>query len=343
MKAKPIRAIGDEPNGIRTTKGSLESAINSAVPPRKGAGTACETNPSLGLSFEPSGDFVFGVGRVRSDEESVDRFGHPENLNRVGNAAEIFPASPSCAPEASTCLPRWKRTFDFFIILLSSPIWLPLMILIMAAIKVTSAGPVFYRQKRVGYRGRSFMLFKFRTMKVNVDTSVHESYLERLIATDSPMTKLDAQGDPRLIRCGRFLRAAALDELPQIFNILRGEMSLVGARPCTVGEFEHYRPWQRERVNGPPGLTGYWQVNGKNKTTFSEMIEMDIFYARKMSVWLDLTIILRTVPALISQVLEARTMTLRSNRSKKPDPNFPTARQRRTNSNPVRGVERVTI
>ena len=160
------------------------------------------------------------------------------------------------------------------------------------------------------------MLFKFRTMKVNVDTRVHESHLEHLIATDSPMTKLDAQGDPRLIRCGRFLRAAALDELPQIFNVLRGEMSLVGARPCTVGEFEHYRPWQRERVNGPPGLTGYWQVNGKNKTTFSEMIEMDIFYAGKMSVWLDLAIMLRTVPAVISQVLEARSVTLRNNGSR---------------------------
>jgi len=179
------------------------------------------------------------------------------------------------------------------------------MISIMVAIKVTSAGPVFYRQERVGHRGRRFMLFKFRTMKVNVDTRVHESYLERLMATDCPMTKLDMQGDPRLIRCGKFLRAAALDELPQIFNVLRGEMSLVGARPCTVREFEHYQPWQRERVNGPPGLTGYWQVNGKNKTTFSEMIEMDIFYAGKMSVWLDLTIIFRTLPALISQVREA--------------------------------------
>lgn len=212
---------------------------------------------------------------------------------------------------------------DLFVVLLFSPIWLPLMILIMFAIKVTSVGPVFYRQERVGYRGRRFMLFKFRTMKLNVDTRVHEFYLERLIASDSPMTKLDAQGDPRLIRCGRFLRAAALDELPQIFNVLRGEMSLVGARPCTVGEFEHYRPWQRERVNGPPGLTGYWQVNGKNKTTFSEMIEMDIFYAGKMSVWFDLTIMFRTVPAVISQVLEARNVTLRNNGSRGPARTFP--------------------
>ncbi len=323
MKTKCIRVTGDEPNGIRTTKVSLESAINSAVRTRKGAAAARESNPSFGPGFEPSGDFVFDLGRVKSGGESADRFGHPGNLNRVGNAAEILSAPPSPAPGASVCLPTWKRTFDLFIILLSSPIWLPLMILIMVAIKVTSAGPVFYRQERVGYRGRLFMLFKFRTMKVNVDTRVHESYLERLIATDSPMTKLDAQGDPRLIRCGRFLRAAALDELPQIFNVLRGEMSLVGARPCTVGEFEHYRPWQRERVNGPPGLTGYWQVNGKNKTTFSEMVEMDISYAGKMSVWLDLTIIFQTVPAVISQVLETRNVTLRNNGSRSLARTFP--------------------
>ncbi len=190
------------------------------------------------------------------------------------------------------------------------------MILIMVAIKSTSAGPTLYRQERVGYRGRRFMLYKFRTMKVNVDTGVHESHFVRLIETDLPMTKLDVQGDPRLIKIGSFLRVAGFDELPQIFNVLRGEMSLVGARPCTVGEFEHYLPWQRDRVNGPPGITGYWQVNGKNKTTFSEMIEMDIFYARNMSVWLDLSILSRTVPTMIFQALETRGMILPNNQSR---------------------------
>jgi len=323
MKPKLICGIGDEPNGIRTTKLSLEPAMSSALRPIKGLATVRIADPSLGPDLEPCVDLAFDLGGIKSEGESAGQFGHPGNPNYVANAAEILSGSLSRAPGTSACLPRWKRTFDLFIILLSSPIWLPLMILIMGAIKVTSGGPVFYRQKRVGYRGRLFMLFKFRTMKVNVDTRVHESYLERLIATDSPMTKLDVQGDPRLIRCGRFLRAAALDELPQIFNILRGEMSLVGARPCTVREFEHYRPWQRERVNGPPGLTGYWQVNGKNKTTFSEMIAMDISYAAKMSVWLDLTIILRTVPAVISQVLETRNVTLRNDRARSLTRTFP--------------------
>ena len=148
------------------------------------------------------------------------------------------------------------------------------------------------------------MLIKFRTMKVNAETHVHEAYLEHLIVSDRPMIKLDAT-DPRLILGGRFLRAIGLDELPQIFNVLRGEMSLVGPRPCTVTEFERYAPEQRARVNALPGLTGLWQVNGKNKTTFREMIEMDIFYSRNISLSLDLKIILRTMPAIIKQLSDS--------------------------------------
>jgi len=117
------------------------------------------------------------------------------------------------------------------------------------------------------------------------------------------MTKLDAVGDTRLIPGGRFLRASGLDELPQIFNVLRGEMSLVGPRPCLPMEFERYQPSEQQRVNALPGLTGYWQVNGKNNTTFKEMIAMDLFYIRNMSIWLDLTIMFRTIPTLIKEVL----------------------------------------
>jgi exopolysaccharide production protein ExoY len=149
------------------------------------------------------------------------------------------------------------------------------------------------------------MIFKFRTMKVNVETQSHERYLELLINDNKPMTKLDA-ADPRIISGGRILRATGLDELPQLFNVLRGEMSLVGPRPCTPHEFQCYQSWQRERVNAAPGLTGYWQVNGKNKTTFTQMIEMDIRYSRTMSPWLDLTIMLKTIPAIVAQVLESR-------------------------------------
>jgi lipopolysaccharide/colanic/teichoic acid biosynthesis glycosyltransferase len=143
-------------------------------------------------------------------------------------------------------------------------------------------------------------------MAVNVETQSHELHLRQLIASNTPMTKLDACGDPRIILGGRILRAMGLDELPQIFNVLRREMSLVGPRPCTVNEFECYKTWQKQRLDALPGLTGYWQVNGKNKTTFSEMIEMDIRYARDLSLRLDLSILLKTVPAVLTQVLESR-------------------------------------
>lgn len=198
--------------------------------------------------------------------------------------------------------PRWKRTLDLTFIALTCPIWLPVMLLVMLVVKISSAGPIFYRQERVGFRGRSFMIFKFRTMKVQAQTSGHESYFQRLMRDGAPMTKLDAD-DERIISGGRFLRATGLDELPQIFNVLRGEMSLVGPRPCTRTEFVEFGEWERERVNAFPGLTGYWQVNGKNRTTFHQMIEMDLFYARNSSVSLDLWIMLRTPAALLEQTL----------------------------------------
>jgi lipopolysaccharide/colanic/teichoic acid biosynthesis glycosyltransferase len=181
------------------------------------------------------------------------------------------------------------------------------MALVGTWIMLASPGPLLYRQDRVGYRGRRFRILKFRTMKVNVETQSHEGYFERLIQADCPMTKLDVCGDRRLIRGGRILRALGLDELPQLFNVLRGEMSLVGPRPCTPHEFERYLPAQKQRVNAPPGLTGYWQVNGKNKTTFSQMIAMDIFYAKNMSFGMDLAIMLRTPFAIAIQVFESLT------------------------------------
>jgi exopolysaccharide production protein ExoY len=143
-------------------------------------------------------------------------------------------------------------------------------------------------------------------MQVNVETRSHERYFEELIRGDNPMTRLDASGDPRIIPGGRLLRGLGLDELPQLINVLRGEMSMVGPRPCTPNEFAHYKVWQRERVNAAPGLTGYWQVNGKNKTTFAEMIDMDIFYIKNMSLGLDLTILVKTLPAVMAQVIESR-------------------------------------
>ena len=214
--------------------------------------------------------------------------------------------------KGSILRPGWKSALDITCILLSLPVWLPLMILLMLVTRIASPGPIFYRQERIGLGGRHFFIWKFRTMKLSAETQTHEQYFEGLMRADCPMTKLDVHGDPRLAPFGRILRASGLDELPQIFNVLRGEMSLVGPRPCTPNEFAHYEPWQRERVNGLPGLTGYWQVNGKNKTTFNQMIAMDLFYLKNMSILLDLRIMLQTCAVIAGQLFESQQAAQRS-------------------------------
>ncbi len=202
-------------------------------------------------------------------------------------------------------IPKWKRALDVICILCVLPLLLPVMLVISLGIKMVSAGPVFFKQQRIGHRGRLFTCLKFRTMKVNAETASHQGYLNHLINSNAPMEKMD-KGDPRVIRFGLLLRSSGLDELPQIFNVLQGEMSLVGPRPCLPYEHENYLPRHKTRCDTLPGLTGMWQVNGKNKTTFREMIAMDIWYARNKSLLVDVGIMLRTFPAIFEQVLETR-------------------------------------
>ena len=228
---------------------------------------------------------------------------------------ESFAGEDDGVRTTPTRIARWKRVLDLTCILLGLPAILTVMMFVALWVKIVSPGPLFFRQRRVGYLGRYFSLWKFRSMRVNVETQTHERYLEWLIQADCPMAKLDVSGDPRLIYGGRVLRALGLDELPQILNVIRGEMSLVGPRPCTPHEFERYEARHRKRVLAPPGLTGYWQVNGKNSVTFSEMIEMDIFYAHNMSPWLDLTIMLKTVPTLVMQQVRSRSGRKSENRA----------------------------
>ena len=173
--------------------------------------------------------------------------------------------------------------------------------------KIVSPGPVFFRQERVGFMGRRFRIYKFRTMTVGADTAKHQSYFKDLVGTNAPMVKLDSKGDARLIPGAWLLRASGLDELPQIINVLRGEMSVVGPRPCLPAEYVLFLPWQKKRFITMPGLTGLWQVSGKNRTTFDQMIRLDIRYARTKSWWLDVKIIVLTIPALLLQIYDTRT------------------------------------
>jgi len=203
-------------------------------------------------------------------------------------------------------MPRWKRILDITLVVLALPLLLVIGGTLALIIRRVSRGPIFFRQERVGYNGRPFMLLKFRTMHQGAATDVHQSHQNTLLSSDAPMLKMDARGDSRIIPLGIWIRAAGLDELPQLINVLLGEMSLVGPRPCLPFELDKYRDWRVERFNTQPGLTGLWQVSGKNNTTFQEMVQLDIEYSRTKTLALDLEIIVRTIPALIVQVLEMR-------------------------------------
>ena len=213
---------------------------------------------------------------------------------------------------AASDVPLWKRALDIACILAAMPLLLPVGFFIALVIKIVSPGPVLFKQERVGHRGRRFMCLKFRTMRLNADTGVHQGHLVNLMKSDRPMVKLDLAGDPRLIPCGLILRSLGLDELPQLLNVLRGEMSLVGPRPCIPYEYEHYLPRYRQRCETLPGLTGLWQVNGKNRTTFEQMMELDLRYVEQKSLLLDLKIMAMTIPAIVMQVCDLKGRRKRS-------------------------------
>ncbi len=183
----------------------------------------------------------------------------------------------------------------------------PLGLLIAGLVRLTSPGPVLFRQVRVGYRSRPFTFLKFRTMFVNADETVHREFVSRFITDGRHATPPNGAGlfklvgDPRVTPIGRLLRKSSLDELPQLWNVLRGEMSLVGPRPPLPYELQEYAPWHRRRIfEARPGLTGLWQVRGRSRTTFDEIVRLDLRYARTQSLSTDLGILLATPRAVIS-------------------------------------------
>jgi lipopolysaccharide/colanic/teichoic acid biosynthesis glycosyltransferase len=195
---------------------------------------------------------------------------------------------------------RGKRTFDCLmaaVLLLAAA---PLIACIAIYIQARDTGPVFFIQRRVGYLGRRFYVIKLRTMRTDADESQHSDHVRHLIASNKQMIKLDAASDERLVPGAALIRKLGIDELPQLVNVLRGEMSLVGPRPCMPYEASALAEWQRARFNVRPGITGLWQVSGKNRTSFLQMLELDVRYAAEHNLWLDIYILLRTVPAVLS-------------------------------------------
>lgn len=199
-----------------------------------------------------------------------------------------------------------KRTSDLIIAAVVSLLLLPFWLLFALLIKLDSRGPVFYKQERVGMDGRVFLFYKFRTMRPNADDASHREFQRRYIAGQPevrpgsdgrPVYKL--QTDPRITRVGRWLRRLSLDELPQLLNVLRGDMSVVGPRPPIPYEVESYELWHRKRLDMKPGMTGLWQVSGRNRLPFEEMVRLDLFYIENWSLLLDVKIILRTLPVML--------------------------------------------
>jgi lipopolysaccharide/colanic/teichoic acid biosynthesis glycosyltransferase len=202
-------------------------------------------------------------------------------------------------------VPGWKRMLDVVGASAGLMLSLPILVLIASAIKIISPGPVFYKQERIGHLGKRFTFWKFRTMVVNADPCEHKNHVCGLISNENVMKKLD-NCNPQIIPfIGKFLRSSCLDELPQLFNVLLGDMSLVGPRPCLPYECERYLHWHKRRFDAMPGMTGLWQVSGKNKMTFREMVRLDIAYEQQMSLGTDLKILLMTFPAILDIVIES--------------------------------------
>jgi exopolysaccharide biosynthesis polyprenyl glycosylphosphotransferase len=189
-----------------------------------------------------------------------------------------------------------KRATDVVGALLGITLGAPLLGIIALAIRLESPGPVIFTQGRVGLGGRLFRMVKFRSMHVGAEAE--QEALANLNEADGPIFKI--HDDPRLTRVGRFLRRTSLDELPQLVNVLRGEMSLVGPRPPLPSEVERYQEWHRKRLEAPPGMTGLWQVSGRSRLSFDEMVLLDIYYIENWSPWLDFKILVRTIPTALS-------------------------------------------
>jgi lipopolysaccharide/colanic/teichoic acid biosynthesis glycosyltransferase len=277
--------IGAEVDG-RAVSNALLSKVTSAL-----SGTlSVEQIREINLSFHVFPD----------DWDSQDP-GSPADLT-------FYPDRPTGGDPRKRTARIVKRTMDVAGSLFALAFFAPLLLFIAALIKLTSRGPVLFRQERLGHGGKPFRFLKFRSMYVQTDESIHEEYMKAFISGKIGAAKSGGNGnnpykltrDSRVTPIGRFLRKTSLDELPQFMNVLMGEMSLVGPRPPIRYEAARYDLWHRDRLLAArPGITGLWQVEGRSRVTFDDMVRLDLKYARSWSLWLDIKILLRTPGAVL--------------------------------------------
>jgi exopolysaccharide biosynthesis polyprenyl glycosylphosphotransferase len=210
----------------------------------------------------------------------------------------LFPTRPASLKYLELWSQFGKRAVDLTGALLSLSVLSPVWILAALLVKLSSKGPVLFRQQRVGMNGKTFGYYKFRTMYVGDDSAERKLRYARLIKGEAPAGKI--VNEKRITPIGRFLRRSSIDELPQLINVLKGEMSLIGPRPPIPYEVEHFDAWHMERFKAKPGMTGMWQVNGRSELPFEEMIKLDVYYLRNWSFWLDAKILMKTVPAVLT-------------------------------------------
>ncbi len=249
--------------------------------------------------------------RLRSKiDDTLNLILAPEDVDKISVTIRIFPedANQEFYPDLfkagrNSTFHAMKRVIDIVGSLTALILFLPVFLAIAILVKISSPGPVFFKQKRLGLLAKQFEFLKFRTMYTGNNPSIHIDYITRLIQGQVGPTEAayKIQKDPRVTPIGRFLRKFSLDELPQFLNVLKGEMSLVGPRPPIPYEIEKYQSWHWRRVlEVKPGITGLWQVYGRSRTTFDEMVRLDIRYINEQSVWLDFKIMLQTPRAVLS-------------------------------------------
>ncbi|MDH5642122.1 MAG: sugar transferase, partial [Nitrospira sp.] len=259
--------------------------------------TDCRRALSVRLGYELAEGLSIRL-RVYPDQSPVGEEGFDED-------PLLFPELPA-RRQAAASFHLVKRVFDIVASSLLLTVLSPLFLVLACLVKFSSPGPVIFRQTRVGQKMKPFLMCKFRSMYANNDHGIHQHYVSWFInSSDKTHGQEKHQvfkltSDPRITPIGHILRKTSLDELPQLWNVLRGDMSLVGPRPPLWYELQQYKPWHRHRVlEAKPGITGLWQVTGRSRTTFDEMVRLDLRYARAQSLWMDIKILLMTPAEVI--------------------------------------------